>query len=279
MSILLPENAFETLKLDGFLLLKIPEALANAIRDVFSLAYRFFRGSFAEKSTSSLPSDLGYRALAGEYSQSPTSPDQYESFSASARMTSALTSLQSITAKDLYSEMLDVIREFEPIAELITSRIAKEIDSAIDGESFYGAFHLWSFLQMNYARPSSTKAEFINDLHEDGCLLTIACPMTPGLEIRTVGGQFIRVTTEPDEILVFPGEILWLLSGGALLPLHHRVKPNANYKERLSLLYFADIDPRLCRPWCVSEINKTVDIGQRVRQNPTRFGLAEWDWE
>ena len=89
----------------------------------------------------------------------------------------------------------------------------------------------------------------------------------------------MRVTTEPDEILVFPGEILWLLSGGVLVPLHHRVRPNSNYEERLSLLYFADIDPRLCMPWCVNEINRTVDIGKRVRENPTRFGLAEWDWE
>jgi len=279
MSILLPENAFETLKHDGFLLLKIPKGPTEAIQDTCSLACRFFRDRLEEKVTSSLPSDLGYRSLAGEYSQSPNRPDQYESFSASARMRSAVTSLQSKTAKDLYNAMLNVIGEFEPIAESVTSTIAKAINNTVNSDGFSGAFHLWSFLQFNYAQPSLTKAEFINDLHEDGCLLTIACPMVPGLEIRTMGGQFMRVTTEPDEILVFPGEILWLLSGGVLLPLHHRVRPNSKYEERLSLLYFADIDPCLCLPWRVNEINRTVDIGKRVRENPTRFGLAEWDWE
>ena len=66
MSILLPENAFETLKHDGFLLLKIPKAPTKVIRDTCSGAYRFFRDKPEEKVTSSLPSDLGYRPLAGE---------------------------------------------------------------------------------------------------------------------------------------------------------------------------------------------------------------------
>jgi isopenicillin N synthase-like dioxygenase len=273
------ESAYEILRFDGFLLLRISEKTRETIQNTFSEGYAFFRSALDTKMASRLPADTGYRPFAGEYSQSPDRPDQVESFSASVRMSAAACNLQSNTAQSLYKSMLKVVAEFEPIAEQIILEIARAIKGTTEHNLFNGAFSLWSFAQLNYSLPAKTQKEFINDLHEDGCLLTMTCTTGPGLEIRTHGGQFVRVTTEPDEILIFPGEILWLLSGGLLAPLHHRVRPHAECQERMSLLFFADIAPHLCHPWSISDVNREVDIGQRVLKNPTRFGLGEWTWK
>lgn len=279
MKDLLVENTLEKLRKDGFLLLKVSRRVEEVARLAFETAYPFFRSTSEEKDACRLPSDTGYRPFATEYSDSPNSPDQIESFSASVRMESTAAKLQSNNARLLYQQMLAVVHEFEPIAEMLTAKLANEISIAMCNTKFSGAFTLWSFLQMNYSLPASTNHQFINDLHEDGSLLTLTCSTAPGLEVRTLGGQFVPITTAPDEVLILPGEILWLMSGGLIQPLYHRVRPYAQFKERLSLQFFADMDPQLCKPWIATEINKSIDIGERVLKNPTRFGLAEWDWQ
>ncbi len=83
----------------------------------------------------------------------------------------------------------------------------------------------------------------------------------------------MSITTAPNEVLVMPGEIVWLLSGGQIRPLHHRVRREPSCSERLALLFFGDINPRLCRPWVRADVNEGVDIGARVLTNAARFGL------
>jgi isopenicillin N synthase-like dioxygenase len=87
------------------------------------------------------------------------------------------------------------------------------------------------------------------------------------------------VSPKDDELLLMSGEILSLLSGGKIPPTYHRVRPIAKNTERLSLLFFGDIDPALCKPWIVNDTNANIDIGDRVLNNSTRFGLAKWDPE
>ena len=76
-----------------------------------------------------------------------------------------------------------------------------------------------------------------------------------------------------------PGEILWLLSGGQIRPLYHRVRREPGCSERLALLLFGDINPRLCWPWVHTDINEGVDIGARVLTNSNRFGLGGFPLE
>jgi hypothetical protein len=61
--------------------------------------------------------------------------------------------------------------------------------------------------------------------------------------------------------------------------MFHRVRPESSCAERIALLFFADINPRLCEPWVRNEINQDVDIGALVLKNPKRFGLDEWKLE
>jgi hypothetical protein len=179
------KNAFEELSTDGYLLLKVPESVEKTVRTTFEAAYPFFRSTIDEKMASRLPADTGYRQFAGEYSQSPDRPDQVESFTTSVRMSTSAANLESRNAQALYQRMLEVIEKFEPIAELVAGILATRINHLISEIEFCGAFRLWSFLQLNYSRPREVSEEFINDLHEDGCLLTITCTTAPGLELRT----------------------------------------------------------------------------------------------
>jgi isopenicillin N synthase-like dioxygenase len=132
---------------------------------------------------------------------------------------------------------------------------------------------------LNYSRPAEVTTPYINEAHEDGAFLTVAYANAPGLELRTADGDFVPTTNGQDNVLILPGEIAWLLSGGSVRPLYHRVRPDARFHERMTLLFFGDIDPGLCQPWVLNEVNKGVDIGARVLRNPTRFGLQEWKLE
>ena len=100
----------------------------------------------------------------------------------------------------------------------------------------------------------------------------------PGLELKAADGSF--VPTQPtNELLFISGEILNLLSGGNIPTIYHRVRNVSSLGERMSLLFFADMNPDLCEPWIVNNTNAGVNIGRRALENPARFGLAKWKSE
>lgn len=220
-----------------------------------------------------LPFDTGYRPYGQEYSQSSTHPDEVESFTVSYRVSNPETLISSIAAKELHARMLSVFDIFERTAEGITSKLALGFDR--EPKDLRGTFRKWSLLQFNYSRPSRTNAEFINDLHEDGCLLTIMSISGSGLELQT-GKGFTSVAASKQQVLVMAGEILWLLTGGEINPVYHRVRTVSSWSTRKSLLFFGDMNPARCDPWILNHVNREIDIGKRVLQNSSRFGLSEW---
>jgi isopenicillin N synthase-like dioxygenase len=161
----------------------------------------------------------------------------------------------------------------EPVAEALAMEFAKEVGGRPASGKLRGALRNWSRLQLNYARPSEVKVPFVNALHDDLNLLTINFADGPGLEVGISEDAVAEVSRAPCEAVVLPGEISWLLSGGLIKPLYHRVRANPDVPERLALLFFADPDPEACSPWVVNEVNKDIDIGNRVRINVHRFGL------
>lgn len=169
--------------------------------------------------------------------------------------------------------MLKVIDAWELIAESLTIWFAENLTNCEMRSVLQGAFRNWSSLQVNHTYSEITDDELINDLHEDGHLITVACSTGPGLELLTRSGKFLPVTTKCNEVVIMPGEIIWLLSGGYVRPLYHRVRSERNRQNRLALLFFGDIDPRLCKRWVLNEMNANTDIGARVLTNAKRFGL------
>jgi isopenicillin N synthase-like dioxygenase len=275
----IPRDLLQRFETDGFVVLAVDTEIQDSIHASFNAGSVFFKGPLDDKRASMLPADTGYRPFGVEYSHNSNRPDQMESFSVSPKTCDAAHTLESDKARLLQKEMLRTIDFFEIIAEEITIRIADELGNPEARPSLRRAFHYWSFLQLNYSRPSQVMDGFINDTHEDGCLITVATATGPGFEVQRPDGSYWPVTSKPDEVLLMPGEIVWLLSGGRIRPLFHRVHPDHTLSERMSLLYFGDIDPALCTPWVRTDVNEGVDIGRRVLKNPSRFGLQEWDSE
>jgi isopenicillin N synthase-like dioxygenase len=275
----IPVNAVERLKNDGFLLIPLTQAACKNVAATLTAAYPFFRAPQDEKNKNILPAELGYRPTGIEYSQSPDRPDPIESFTVDGRADAMSADCKTDAARELYERMLSTFDIFERIAEALTVRLAGAMGGNLAGRALRGALRRWSCLQLNYSRPADADTLFINEAHEDGHLLTVSCANGPGLEIQTAGGDFMPMTTAPDEVLVMPGEILWLLSGGQIRPLYHRVRRELGCGERLALLFFGDINPRLCRPWVHAGVNEGVDIGARVLTNAARFGLGGFPLE
>ena len=267
--------AMHRLASDGFLLVSVPDDTRSAIDSTFRQGAAFFRQPVEAKMTSSLVGDLGFRAFGVEHSSSPERPDQMESFTVDRRSADRLRQLPNTCGRVLSNDMAHTLELFASVATSLTRSLARLFGHDSDG-LLSSSVADWSILQINFSRPSQTHGGYINEVHEDGCLLTVAAVTGHGLEIQNNGGRFAPVTPAHDQLVVFPGEILYLLSAGLIKPCYHRVNVLDYLPERMSLLLFADVDPNLCQPWVTGDANREVNIGERVLKNSMRFGLEEW---
>jgi isopenicillin N synthase-like dioxygenase len=258
---------------DGFVIVPLAEDGRRNVLDTISAGHDFFREPDQSKLHCCLPEECGYRPMGIEYSQSPDRPDQIESFTVSRRIGNNGSVLKLAAARVLFDRMLATFDLIENIAEALTIGLSDSISGHLNRQVLQGAFHSWSRLQLNYSRPAEAGERLIHDAHEDGDLITLACATSPGLELRMDNGKFRPISIPPGQLIAMPGEIAWLLSGGEIQPLWHRVRPLPNCVERIALLFFADIDPSCCQPWVRNAINENVDIGARLRASVKRFGL------
>ncbi len=225
--------------------------------------------------TTGLAGDLGYRAYGVEYSSSPDLPDQMESFTISRCGADRLRQLPNMSGLALASDMAHTLELFASVATSLIRNLAHFFGQDSDG-LLSSSLVDWSILQLNYSRPSQARGSHINEVHEDGCLLTVASVTGHGLEIQRNRGLFTPVMPAHDQLLILPAEILYLLSAGLIKPCYHRVNALDYLPERMSLLLFADVDPNLCKPWVTGDVNQRVNIGERILKNSSRFGLKDW---
>jgi isopenicillin N synthase-like dioxygenase len=261
----------------GFASTNISDRSRCQLDETFRAGADFFTADIRHKMSAQLPLDTGYRPLGIEYSRSPDTPDEMESFSISHRLPACEQILPSRLAENLRQDMLKLFDTIEPMVEDLTSRIASCLTGRPLAKGLHGSFRNWSLLQLNYSLPSLATNEHINELHEDGCLMTVMTVTGPGLELKGPGGSFLPL--EPTgELLFMSGEILNLLSGGRIPAIYHRVRSVPTLQQRMSLLFFADMSPIVCKPWISNETNDGINIGERVLKNSTRYGLAEWNF-
>jgi isopenicillin N synthase-like dioxygenase len=267
------DEAVRRIAQDGYAFLGASDELQVLLQEALDAGDEFFQLDADQKTRNGLPLDTGYRPFGQEYSKSSTHPDEVESFTVSYRVPYPERQLSSVAARMLHARMLAVFDVFEAVAEEITSKLALCFNDR--PKDLKGAFGRWSLLQFNYSRPSLTNAAFINDVHEDGCLLTIMSIAGSGLELQS-GPEFTPVVAAKQQVLVMAGEILWLLTGGEINPVYHRVRAIPSCSTRKSVLFFADMNPAVCDPWIINHVNQDIDIGKKVLQNSSRFGLSEW---
>lgn len=245
------------------------------IAGVYDAARRFFAGSEERRQAAALPFGCGYVPFGREHSGDPDRPDQVDCFAASSRTEGLIAGTGSEEAVILHAAMMRVFGDLEALAEAVAGTVAAEVvDTARGGspsESLQGGFRRWSRLEVHRARHLEPGA-LINEPHEDGHLLTFAQADAPGLEIE-LDGTFMPMARSATHMTVMPGSAMTLMTGGAIQPLRHQVRAHPTAAPRLSLLFFADLDPVLCEPWRVTAANVGLDIGAHVAGITRRFGV------
>ena len=249
----------------------VEKNIADLFTDVYGTAEAYFGQSASVKLHDQLAGGYGYRPFAAEYSQSPERLDPFESFTAGEATREA--SFELSLANELNVGMVKLFEELCDLASRILAGFADRyrVDEDTIAQFAQGC-RAFSCLQLNYSEPSEVEEDYIHEEHEDGHILSFVSTTGPGLEIKT-GGQFISVTPIPPRLIIMPGDILSLLTGGNVRPLYHRVRAVRSLQRRYALVHFVDPDPRTCVPWNVTEMNRDVSIGERVLANPARFGL------
>ncbi|QZN98862.1 2OG-Fe(II) oxygenase family protein [Chenggangzhangella methanolivorans] len=132
----------------------------------------------------------------------------------------------------------------------------------------------FSYLQLNYYRPGRETRDLLQDAHEDGHLLTIVTSRQPGLEFE-VDGRFEPANLAPDELLIMPGGILTLMTGGLMQPLVHQVRNVPGLRKRASLMFFVNASvANPPRAWIAARDGTYPDIRQATIESSQMFGLG-----
>jgi isopenicillin N synthase-like dioxygenase len=255
----------------GWSLFALGDDLQRKVSIAYEAAEAFFDLDEKSKQACVLPYGCGYTPFGREHSGNPALPDRVEIFAASARTHDLALDLPCAAGCDLHARMMEVSHSLEMMAEDIMRGVARTVALGVSEQKLTGGLHRWSQLQFN--RTILTEpGQFINTAHEDGHLLTFAHANGRGLEIVT-GSSVLEPDSTNAAFTVMPGAILSLLTGGEIRPLYHQVRAHSRSEHRLSLLFFADLDPQLCEPWKITPANRDIDIASRVLGNARRFGM------
>src|SRR5262245_5462524 len=250
----------------------LPTADRLLLSQTLTAAYDFFQLDEDTKRRDYLPGlHLGYRFSGIEYSATPDRPDLNDSLNISSgwRQTVPATSaaMSFYVAADRLLAALD--RSAQRILEDVARRYPGEHPAPETAD------HSW--LQVNYYRTFSTMRDVLQDKHEDGHLLTLWHSRTPGLEIFPGGGDAgSPITVEEGEMLVMPGALLTMLTGGDVAPLHHQVVRTPVSDERMALMYFVNpTTERALFPYKAVPGTELVDIAAVGARNPENYGLPQ----
>jgi isopenicillin N synthase-like dioxygenase len=254
----------------GHAKLRIGRETQRQIENTFDISRGFFARPLPEKRSFALPAFVeGYRDIGLEYSLQPDRPDLTESFSVWNRNRGRTESAGWVAACPLHAEMRRMSDALAPLIADVFQSMADRWAPGTTGPRFEKA----SYLQINYYEPAQHRRDILQDGHEDGHLITAVTATGPGLEIDT-GDGYQPVVLAPDELLLMPGSLLTLMSGGEIQPLYHRVKNSFRQDSRYSMMLFINPDgDQTLEPWIRNETNAGVDIIEQANALPQKFGL------
>jgi len=259
---------------NGYAKIRLTPGEVKTVLSVFGSADRFFAGSKKEKGQYRFKSDVeGYREIGAEFSVSEDRPDLNEAYGLVLGNIAATTGHGWAETNALYKSLLEVSRFYEPKINALFEALRQELNpegARLDvGET--------SYLQVNYYRPSTETRDFLQDHHEDGHLLTVVKALEPGLEIRP-GDQFEPVLLKEDEILLMPGSLLSIMTGGDIPALWHRVRNTHSQHNRASMMFFVNPDlQNPPRPWKTDVSQASADLASACVERSVAFGLEPID--
>lgn len=254
----------------GFLRVPTSWSVQRRIQGVYGLAGEFFARPLAEKRRFAAPGFVeGYREIGQEYSRMPDRPDLTESFSMWYRNCHR----SEIEGWDAACPLHAGIKHCADALSVVTAELLQAMAEAWSPGAPAPRFRKASYIQINYYEPAQHQRDLLQDAHEDGHLITLVQANAPGLEIK-IGDRFVAPALASDELLLMPGSLLTLMTGGLVPPLYHRVHNNRRADPRYSLMFFVnpEIDQTI-EPWIRNASNAGVDIVERAISAPNQFGL------
>ncbi|HVY98754.1 MAG TPA: 2OG-Fe(II) oxygenase family protein [Dongiaceae bacterium] len=254
----------------GHAKLRIGRDIQDQIERTFDTARGFYARPLSEKRNFALPAFVeGYRDIGLEYSQQPDRPDLTESFSLWNRNRARTEEAGWPATCPLHTEMRQTIDMLTPLVSGLFQSMADRWAPGTSAPLVKRA----SYLQVNYYEPAQHKREMLQDGHEDGHLITVVTATGPGLEIDT-GDGYRPVKLGADEMLLMPGSLLELMTGGMIPALYHQVKNSFLKEPRYSMMYFVNPESgQALEPWVRNERNAGVDIVEQANALPLKFGL------
>lgn len=169
--------------------------------------------------------------------------------------------------------MLDALEDYRRVAARITHEVIAGL-TAHYGYPHELPFERGSVLQINsFGTP--TEEVLLQQPHEDAVFLTVIWTSAQGLEGVREDGTLLPFTFPPDQVMVMPGSLMTVMTGGEIPPFYHQVR-NHDTLGRKSVMYFVSPDPSWpIEPFLRNETNRDADIRQLVIGNPQTFGLAD----
>lgn len=226
----------------------------------------------------------GYLVKGLEIDQITGRPDLSEKFQVWSRSESD-PKIQEWSKKcEFYKVMQSGLNAHINYADEIFRALHTEIGSVLQIEETNLNIHGETYLQMNFARPSSEIRDTISDTHEDGHLFTIIRPTGPGLMVcegslvespsrEYPKGKFIlngnlrHIETKKDEAVLVPSSPTFYLTGGLLKPLFHAVAVT-DQPIRQSLMLFVNPEKGIpLKPWVRNSINTDIDDVRTIIDN------------
>lgn len=254
----------------GHARIRADAATVAALDEVFRSADDFFAVAPKEKIRFERPDILeGYRRYGAEHSGPQDRPDLNETFS---------LVLRNMARKDIarwsdVNPLHRALRAAAPHYAALVDGVLDEIRHAFNPRGDRISSADFSYFQLNHYRPRVETRDFLQDTHEDGHLLTVVTSRQPGLEAE-IDGRFEPVHFARNELLLMPGSILTLMTGGRIKPLPHRVRNIRSSATRASLMFFvnAPVTPAP-RAWLASADGSMPDIGRATAECSKLFGL------
>ena len=254
----------------GSALVRIDPEMVDLLDAIFDSARDFFALDPSEKLRYERLEILeGYRRHGAERSGSRNQPDLNATFSLALKNMAREDIARWSKSNPLHRALRAAAPRYAALVDGVLEEIRLEINARGDRVS---AEEL-SYFQLNYYRPRAETRALLQEAHEDGHLLTVVTSRQPGLEAQ-IDGRFQPVNFARDEILLMPGSILTLMTGGRVKPLPHRVRNLHGVATRASLMFFANTPVTDApRAWAAAADGSMPDIGRATAESSKLFGL------
>ncbi|MGW5249007.1 2OG-Fe(II) oxygenase family protein [Streptomyces sp. NPDC004129] len=253
---------------DGYARVTLRDGGERLLHQVLGESRQFFGRPVGEKERyAAADFNFGYRPLGREFSVSAERPDLNDCF------TLWHDRLDLIPNSAEIPELTETLLAWRAYLSAIVADTVGEVAAQLGGHKA-PLFEAASYLQLNNYAEADSDRDLLQDKHEDGHLVTVIHTTAPGLELW-LDGEACPVETATDEVLLMPGSVFADLTGGRIPALYHQVR-NLYISNRTALMYF--VNPELAEPiyaWTTEPDTTPMDLREKIRSNPSMFGLPD----